>query len=96
MRFAKHCKTIGTPKTILVNRFLSLDDSPSDVAGLVARGPPATAVPVLNLYCQRTKIQPAAEDGRYSTKVVLRERKSRRPPATAIQTLKLYYGGETA
>ena len=32
---------------------------------------PATAVPVLKLYCQTTKIQPAAADG--STKVVLPE-----------------------
>ena len=32
--------------------------------------PPETAVPVLKLYYQRTKIQPAARDGRSSTKVV--------------------------
>ena len=46
--------------------------------------PPATAVPVLKLYYQRTKIQPAAADGRSSTKVVLPENEnpaSRQPAA---------------
>ena len=37
---------------------------------------PATAVPVLKLYYQRTKIQPAAGHGRSSTKVVLPENKN--------------------
>ena len=35
--------------------------------------PPATAVPVLQLFYQRAKIQPAAGDGRSSTKIVLLE-----------------------
>ena len=39
-----------------------------------ARGP-ATAVPVLKLYCRRTKIQPADGDGRSITKLVLPEKK---------------------
>ena len=34
---------------------------------------PATAVPVLKLYYQRMEIQPAAGDGRSSTKLVLPE-----------------------
>ena len=34
---------------------------------------PETAVPVLKLYYQRTKIQPAAGDGRSSSEVVLPE-----------------------
>ena len=34
---------------------------------------PATAVPVLKLYYKKTKIQPAAGEGRSSTKVVLPE-----------------------
>ena len=36
-------------------------------------GPSETAAPVLKLYCQRTKIQPAAGDGGSSTKGVLPE-----------------------
>ena len=43
---------------------------------------PATAVPVLKLYYQRTKIQPAVGHGRSSTKVVLPENENpagRRP-----------------
>ena len=35
--------------------------------------PPETTIPVLKLYEQRMKIQPAAGDGRSSTKVVLTE-----------------------
>ena len=34
--------------------------------------PPATAVPVLKLYYQKTKIQPVSSDGRSDTKIVLR------------------------
>ena len=71
-----------------------------------SRRPPATAVPVLKLYYQRTKIQPAAGDGRSSIKAVLpenenpggrtRERKSSMPPATAVPVLKLYYQTTTS
>ena len=54
--------------------------------------PPATAVSVLKLYYQRTKIQPAAGDDRFSTKVVLPEDENpagrRRRP---VQVLQLYY-----
>ena len=39
--------------------------------------PPETVVPVLKLYYQRTKIQPAAGDGGSSTKVVLPENENR-------------------
>ena len=53
---------------------------------------PATAVPVLKLYYQRTKIQPAAGHGRSSTEIVLPEnKKSIRPPETAVPVLNLYY-----
>ena len=43
--------------------------------------PAETAVPVLKLYNQRMKIQPAAGDGRSSTKVVLPENEKIQPAA---------------
>ena len=55
-------------------------------------GPPETAVPVLKLYYQRTRIQPAAGDGGSSTKVVLPENEDPAgPPETAVPVLQLYY-----
>ena len=42
---------------------------------------PTTAVPALKLYYQRTKIQPAAGDGRSSAKVVLPENDNPQPAA---------------
>ena len=52
---------------------------------------PATAVPVLKLllYYQRTKIQPAAGDGRSSTNIVLP--KIQPAAGTAVPVLILYY-----
>ena len=45
-------------------------------------------VPVLNLYYQRMKIQPAAGDGRSSTKVVLADNNNPSwPPATVVPVL---------
>ena len=46
---------------------------------------PATAFPVLKFYYQRMEIQPAAGDGRSSTKLVLSEND------TAVPVLNLYY-----
>ena len=54
--------------------------------------PLETAVPVLELYYQRMKIQPAAGDGRSSTKVVLLEKENpARPPEMAVPVLELYH-----
>ena len=44
-----------------------------DVPGFACCWSARDSVPVLTLYYQRTKIQPAAGDGRSSTKVVLSE-----------------------
>ena len=55
---------------------------------------PETAVPVLKLYYQRTKINlVAGDDGRSSTEAVLAEkaRKSIRLPEAAVPVLNLYY-----
>ena len=51
--------------------------------------PPDMAVPVLKLYCQRRKIQPAAGDRRSSFKNLSREGKSSRPLDMAVPVLQV-------